>query len=198
MNLHPTVSVDGITGYHLVHEGTLEAKDAEITRLKAENAKAKEDIQRLRDAVVSPDKWKAKFHEAYNENVSLRNLVGKLEHTLQSLQTRIVNTDGRDNELRIALNAAKKENKHLRRLLNTRGQYSSGDIESFDEKTPDSLADLVEFEIGCGARTTFAAACLILMQRRYKDVARKNSILAERNGKLANAIKAAAQAVVTN
>jgi chromosome segregation ATPase len=174
MNLHTTISVDGIIGYHLVHEDTLESKDSEIARLKEENDTSKEELQRL------------------------RSLVCKLDNALQSLKTQIVDTDGRDNKLRVALNAAKKENKHLKRLMANRGQYSSGDIESFDEKTPEELANLVEFEIGCGARTTFAAACLVLMQRRYKDVVRKNSILAERNGKLANAIKAAAQAAVTN
>ena len=44
----------------------------------------------------------------------------------------------------------------------------------------------------------FAAACLVLMNRRYQDAVRKNSILAERKTELANAVKVAARLAAAN
>lgn len=114
------------------------------------------------------------------------------------LQSLISTGDGRDNQLRDRPNEAKAEIKSLKRLMNDRAEYDKSMIESFGERTPEKLANFVELQLDAGSKTTFAAACLALMHRRYQDVVRKNSILAERNGKLANAIKDAAKVAIAN
>ena len=183
--MHPTVSVDGIVGYQLVHEHTLRAQEDKIKQLKT-------------DLNAANEKLGQRACELWNEYGKMQAENNLLRAELKAAKELIEARNVRDNQIRAALNEAKKDKKHFARLMNDRGQYSSGDIESFEEATPDSLADLVEFEIRCGAKTTFAAACLVLMERKYKDVVRKNSIYAERNAKLAAAIKADAEVAITN
>lgn len=165
-------------GYDLVREGLVKEKDAEIARLKAVNEKYEKENNEL---------W-SKIQASYAQRQS------ELERLREEF--RIYGSPA--NALRMAANKAKQDNEFIRKLFFAFAKYGEEEIAGFDVDSPDALIKLIESELKAGRKTTYAAVCLVLLNKRYQDVVRKNAILSERNAKLANAIKAAAQVAITN
>lgn len=176
-----------IGGCYMVKPEFLAAKDREIEQLKAELDSKTANVRVLRSCIATPDEWRERFHSAYEENISLRRRVDKLgtantklEKDIAHLRDRIADGEGGGSELRARLNEVKKENVALKRLMNDRGTYDKSMIESFDERTSEELAKFVEFELANGGKTTFAAACLVLMWLKYEQQKAANQITSER------------------
>lgn len=199
-------SVDGLPGYVIVREAHLNSKDREIERLTGELSEAKAKLRvhdEGRNLIVSPEFLDAKDreirrleHAVYHaesgglrkENDALRARNEKLEKDVAHLRGLIGTGDGHGNQLRQRLNAARAEAKALKRLMNDRGTYDASMIQSFDERTPEELAKYVDFELANGGKTSFAAACLVLMWLKYEQQRAANQITCERIANAAAAI----------
>ena len=160
-------------------------KDKEITDLRSE-------VHRLR----------TERDYANRLNSDLRGQLDKLktsrQQELERLREEFRTYGSPANALRLAANKAKQDNEFVRKLFFAFAQYGEEEIAGFDVDSPDALIKLIESELKAGNKTTYAAVCLVLLNKRYQDVVRKNAILSERNAKLANAIKAAATVAITN
>lgn len=157
----------------------------DVADLKAELQKAKDE----RD-------------QANRVNKDLRAQLDKLksgrQHELERLRKEFQEAGSPSNALRMQANEAKREADLIRNLYAAFAKHDEGDLEGFDPNAPHTLVKLIESELRNGKKTTYAAICLVLLHRELQDVIRKNAILVVRNGKLASAIKTAAQIAVTN
>lgn len=58
-------------------------------------------------------------------------------------------------------------------------KYGDGEIDGFDPRTPEQLAEYVEGVLASGGKTTFAAACCVLLQRKLEQARRTNAVADE-------------------
>lgn len=102
-----------------------------------------------------------------------------------------------DLEDAIAKNA-KAVNAKENRLTCEDGKYDKSAVDGINLDGATKAAELAESMLGSGRNLSYAAACLLVLHRELEDVSRKNSILAERNGNLANGIKELSRLTITN
>lgn len=159
--MYKAIVIDGLVSFEFAPEGTVKAKN----------------------------EWMHKYMEQYKKTLELQSQVDDLIIENNNLKDRCF--AGRENELQNAIKVANKTNEDPRRVIEDRGTHDKSMIESFDERTPEELAKLVEFELELGSKTTFSAGCLVLMYRRLQSTQKALELLAERHARIANIINCA-------